>query len=50
MYGINGAQMLETCLDCYRPNYFCRPTPVRREVDWDELNAMEDRCLGDDWD
>ncbi len=50
VYGINGAQMLEECLDCYRPSYFCRPTPVRSEVDWDELDALEDRCLGDDVD
>lgn len=47
MYGINGAQMLDTCLDCYRPTYHCQPTRVQNNVNWDELDAMEDRCLGD---
>lgn len=44
MYGINGAQMLDLCLDCYNPKYHCPPTPVRKD-DWDELDAMEDRCI-----
>ena len=49
-YGINGAQMIDECMECYRPKYHCAPTPVRTEVDWDELDALEDRCLGDDVD
>lgn len=49
-YGINGAQMLDTCLECYKPTYPCSPTPVRTDVDWNELDALEDRCLGDDID
>ena len=49
-YGINGAQMLDLCLDCYRPRYHCQPTPVRTEMSWDELDTLEDRCLGDDVD
>ena len=49
-YGKNGAQMLDTCIDCYRPNYTYSSSPIRKNVDWDELDAMEDRCLGDDVD
>ena len=47
MYGINGSQMFDECMDCYKPTYHCSPTPVRREVDWNELDALEDKCLGD---
>lgn len=43
-YGINGAQMFDTCLECYIPQYHCKPTPTR-DVDWDELDAMEDKCI-----
>lgn len=50
VYGINGAMISEFCTDCRPIHYHCEPTPVRNEVDWDELDAMEDRCLGDDWD
>lgn len=49
-YGTNGAMMLDTCLECYKPNYPCSPTPARQSADWDELDAMEERCLGDDLD
>jgi hypothetical protein len=49
-YGQNGAQMYDCCFECYRPTYHCSPTPVRREADWDELDALEGRCLGDDVD
>ena len=49
-YGINGSQMFDTCMECYRPQYHCSPTPIRNNVDWDELDALEDRCLGDDVD
>ncbi len=49
-YGINGSQMFDTCLECYQPSYPCKPTTKRNSVDWDELDALEDRCLGDDVD
>jgi len=49
-YGINGAQFFDTCMECYKPDYHCRPTKVRQNVDWDALDAAEDRCLGDDVD
>ena len=42
--------MFDTCLECYQPSYPCRPTTKRNTVDWDELDALEDRCLGDDVD
>jgi hypothetical protein len=49
MYGINGAQLYDICFDC-RPISPCIAPSRKRNVDWDELDAMEDRCLGDDAD
>ena len=46
-YGINGAQMFDTCMECYRPEYHYSPVPPKTETDWDALDALEDRCLGD---
>ena len=48
--GINGAQISEYCTDCKPIVYHCSPTPARYGIDWDELDAMEGKCLGDDWD
>lgn len=50
LYGINGSQMFDECMDCYKPTYHCSPTPARQEVDWDALDYAEGRCLGDTWD
>jgi hypothetical protein len=50
IYGMNGAQMFDTCFECYRPEYRCKPTPIKNKVSCDELDALEDKCLGDDLD
>ncbi len=44
-YGINGAQMLNECLDCHKPSYNTTPTPVRLTGGWDELDALEEKCI-----
>ena len=44
VYGINGAMMYDTCFDC-RPISHCIAPSRKRNTDWDELDAMEDRCL-----
>ena len=44
VYGVNGAQISDYCTDCKPITYHRKPTPVRN-VDWDELDAMEDRCV-----
>ncbi len=45
-YGVNGAQMFDTCFECYKPYYPCSVSKVRQYLNWDEFDALEDRCLG----
>lgn len=45
--GINGCQLMKECFDCHGgfPKY---PAPtVKESVGWDELDALEDRCVRD---
>lgn len=49
MYGINGAQLYDVCFDCRPISPHISPSR-KRDIDWDALDAMEDRCLGDDVD
>lgn len=50
--GVNGCSLLPVCFSCNGglPKY---PAPVVRgpfqDVNDDELNALEDRCLNDDY-
>lgn len=46
--GVNGCQLLNDCFDC-RGGYPTYPAPrqARETVSWDELDALEDRCVND---
>ncbi len=45
--GINGCEMMKECFDCHGgfPKY--APPTVKETVGWDELDALEDRCVRD---
>lgn len=46
-YGHPGGSIDKTiCWDCEPPYYGHCQSVSRRDVDWDALDAMEDRCLG----
>ena len=47
IYGFNGAQVSECCIECRPITYSYNPTPVKINCSYDELNALEDRCLHD---
>lgn len=46
--GVNGCMIMNECFDCHGgfPKY---PAPrlVRETVTWNELDALEDRCVRD---
>lgn len=46
--GINGCQLMKECFDCHGgfPKYPA-PRQMRETVSWDELDALEDRCVND---
>ena len=47
IYGVNGCQLIDECFICHGgyPKY---PAATKREtVDWNELDALEDRCVRD---
>ena len=48
--GINGCVIMNECFDCHGgyPKYPA-PTQVIETGSWDELDALEDRCVRD-WD
>jgi len=43
--GINGCEILNECFTCHGgyPKY--APTSKRETYSWDELDAIEDRCI-----
>ena len=49
--GTNGCMMLPDCFKCHGgyPDY-SKSVSTRTEISLDELDAIEARCLGDDWD
>ena len=59
-YGVNGCMLLTICFQChkeltghYYPQYLdiLKTTPKQRAViSWDDLDALEDSCLGDNVD
>ena len=49
VYGVNGCMLMDDCFDCGgRPKYYYSTATVRT-TNWNELDAMEDRCVRD-WD
>ena len=46
--GINGCQLMKECFNCHGgyPKYLA-PRQINETVDWNELDALEDRCLHD---
>lgn len=46
--GINGCQIMKECFDCHGgyPKYPA-PRQMRETISWDELDALEDRCIND---
>ena len=45
--GINGCQLMNECFDCHGgyPKY--APATKRNVIDWNTLDALEDRCIRD---
>ena len=45
--GINGCQLMNECFDCHGgyPKY--APATNRNVIDWNALDALEDRCIRD---
>lgn len=48
-FGYPGNPYRTVCWDC-EPMYHCKPNKSVAQCCWEELDAMEDRCLGDDVD
>ena len=46
--GINGCEILNECFTCHGgyPKY--TPASKRETYSWDELDALEDRCINDE--
>lgn len=48
-FGYPGNPHRQICWSCEPPIY-AKPRPMEPSYSWAELDALEDRCLGDDWD
>ena len=56
-YGVNGCMLLPMCFDChkeltghYYPHYLdaLKQTPKQKvSISWEDLDALEDRVMGD---
>lgn len=47
VYGINGAQISNYCIECQPITYYYNPAPIRNNYSYEELNSLEDRCIND---
>lgn len=50
VYGINGCMMMKECFNCHGgfPQYVPLNKVEYVGSSWDELDSLEDNCLGDD--
>lgn len=46
IYGVNGCMLMDECFDCHGglPKY--APARKANRYSWDELDALEDKCIG----
>ena len=48
IYGVNGCMLMDDCIDCHGgyPKYPA-PRTATKTVSWDDLDALENRCVRD---